>query len=319
MEKKDMTVDVIIPVYRPNKKFDQLLRMLDRQTYPINKLIVIKTGREHWGGIRYWQHHRSELHYISKAEFDHGGTRNLGAGYSKADIILFLTDDAVPQDSRLVEHLVAAMAQKGPGGETVAAVYGRQLPDKACGIIERYTRAFNYPNQSRIKTKKDLKVLGIKTYFASNVCCAYRKDIFEQQGGFVSQTIFNEDMIYAAGSIQAGYAIAYAAEAAVIHSHNLSGMEQFHRNFDLGVSQADHPEVFGSFPSEGEGLRLIKATAKRLIDTGRFQLLPYLAYSSGCKYLGYCLGKRYLRLPRRMVRWCSMNRTYWDKKERRQL
>ena len=44
--------------------------------------------------------------------------------------------------------------------------------------------------------------MGIKTYFCSNVCAAYKKDIFEKLGGFVDRTIFNEDMIYAGNLIQ---------------------------------------------------------------------------------------------------------------------
>lgn len=51
--------------------------------------------------------------------------------------------------------------------------YARQLPDKDCPLAERYTRSFNYPEESCLKTKADLKRLGIKTFFASNVCCAY--------------------------------------------------------------------------------------------------------------------------------------------------
>ena len=45
-------------------------------------------------------------------------------------------------------------------------------------------------------------------------------------------------MIYAAAAIQAGYRIAYAAQARVVHSHNYTFRQQFCRNFDLGVSQA---------------------------------------------------------------------------------
>ena len=72
-------------------------------------------------------------------------------------------------------------------------------------------------------------------------------------------------MIYAGGLIQAGYGIAYAAEAKVIHSHNYNCMQQFHRNFDLGVSQAEHPEIFEGVPSEGEGMRLVKKTLSHLV------------------------------------------------------
>ena len=38
-------------------------------------------------------------------------------------------------------------------------------------------------------------------------------------------------------------AIAYVAEARVVHSHNYTNRQQLHRNFDLAVSQADHPEI----------------------------------------------------------------------------
>ena len=74
-------------------------------------------------------------------------------------------------------------------------------------------------------------------------------------------TIFNEDMIFAARLIQSGRAVAYCAQARVIHSHNYSSIQQFHRNFDLGVSQADHPEVFDCVKSESEGIRMVKQTA----------------------------------------------------------
>ena len=68
--------------------------------------------------------------------------------------------------------------------------------------------------------------------------------------------------------------IAYAADACVIHSHNYSCRQQFHRNFDLGVSQADHPEIFEGVPSEGEGLRLVKKSLAYLIKTGHIWLVP---------------------------------------------
>ena len=56
-------------------------------------------------------------------------------------------------------------------------------------------------------------------------------------GGFETRTIFNEDMIFAGKVILAGGAVAYCAEARVIHSHNYSGIMQFKRNFDLGISR----------------------------------------------------------------------------------
>lgn len=50
----------------------------------------------------------------------------------------------------------------------IGAVYAKQLPTADCGIIERYTREFNYGEKSRIKSAEDVTELGIKTYFCSN-------------------------------------------------------------------------------------------------------------------------------------------------------
>ena len=105
--------------------------------------------------------------------------------------------------------------------------------------------------------------------------------------------------------------IYYAADAKVIHSHNYNCRQQFHRNFDLAVSQADHPEIFEGVPSEGEGMRLVKDTAKYLLKSGRPWLLVSLVCKSGWKYMGYKLGKNYKKLPRWLILKCTMNPRYW--------
>lgn len=308
---RKIEVDVIIPTYKPGERFLCLLRRLKQQTFPVNRIIVINTEEKYWDSSKYKEIDNLEVYHVTKKEFDHGATRNLGAERSQAQVMIFMTDDAVPKGRKLVERLLEALLWKGPKGEQVAVAYARQLPCEDCWPVERHIRRFNYPEVSGIKTLADLPKKGIKTYFASNVCCAYRRDVFKKQGGFVGRTIFNEDMLYAAGVIQAGYGIAYVADARVIHSHNLTAMQQFHRNFDLAVSQADHPEVFAGLVSEGEGIRLVKETAKALIHQGKAGELPSLILGSACKYAGYRLGKGYQALPLAFVRWCSMSPQYW--------
>jgi rhamnosyltransferase len=120
-------------------------------------------------------------------------------------------------------------------------------------------------------------------------------------------------MIYAGRAVKAGYAIYYASKARVVHSHNYSGLTQFHRNFDMAVSQADHPEIFQMAPSENEGIRLVKSTAGFLVKQKKPWLIVPLIWQSGCKYLGYLLGKNYKKLPMSLVRAFSMQKSYWDK------
>ena len=165
------------------------------------------------------------------------------------------------------------------------------------------------------KNREDLPKLGIKTFFCSNVCAAYRKSVYEKMGGFVYPSIFNEDMIMAGSMIKAGYGVFYAADARVIHSHNYTWIQQFRRNFDLAVSQADHPEIFKGIPSEGEGIRLVKNTGAYLMKQGKPWLLPQLVISSGFKYLGYRMGKMYRYLPEFIIMKFTMNEGYWENRE----
>lgn len=305
---KAYTIDIIIPVYKPDEKFDRLMRMLQKQTYPVERIILMNTEKQFFPDRGYERLPHVEVHHLKKEDFDHGGTRDSAAALCRGDLLLFLTQDAVPADERLVENLVCAFADPD-----VAAAYARQLPAKDCGFLERYTRGFNYPAQSRVKTMEDLPQLGIKTFFCSNVCAMYRRSVYEELGGFEKRTIFNEDMIFAGKLIKNGYGIAYVAEARVIHSHNYGPLEQFHRNFDLAVSQAEHPEIFSMARSESEGIRMVKESACYLIRKRKPWLLPELVVASGFKYLGYLLGKNYRRLPRRLVLRFTMNKSYWKR------
>ena len=219
-----------------------------------------------------------------------------------------MTQDAMPVNEYLIEELVKAF-----DNEKIAAAYARQLPNSKCNVIERYTRAFNYPEQSRIKSLEDLETLGIKTYFCSDVCAAYRKSVYESLGGFEEKTIFNEDMIMAAKIIQSGGSVKYVAEAKVIHSHNYNCKQQFQRNFDLAVSQVEHPEVFQNIKSESEGMRLVKNTMTYLIKIKKPWLIIKLILQSAFKYMGYCLGRKYSQLPMWLIKKCTMNQRYWEK------
>lgn len=300
-------VDVIIPAYRPGKEFAELLKRLTKQSFPVGKILVMNTEEDYWEKSWEKEFPILEVYHLKKEDFDHGGTRKQAASMSKADILVFMTQDALPSDRNLIENLIRPILEN----ERVGAVYARQLPKEDCRFLERYTRSFNYPDESVIKWEKDTEKYGVKTYFCSNVCAAYSRKIYEKTGGFTDRAIFNEDMIYAGGIAKKGYGIAYAADACVFHSHNYSAVQQFHRNFDLGVSQAEHPEIFASVPSEGEGLRLVKRSLGYLVKTGRIWLIPQLILQSGCKYAGYFLGKRYRKLPRKAVLALTMNRAYW--------
>ena len=301
-----MEVDVLIPVYRPDGKLTELLKRLKMQNYPIHRVILMNTEEKHFPteltGI--WD--RVEVYHLAKEEFDHGGTRDRGVRMSTADLVLCMTQDAMPADETLIEELV-----KPFNDPEVWAAYARQLPNEDCREVEKYTRSFNYPEQSMVKTKEDLDRLGIKTFFCSNVCAAWRREKYLELGGFVKHTIFNEDMILAGTMIKQGGKIAYCAKAKVIHSHNYSAFQQFHRNFDLAVSQTMYPEVFGGIRSESEGIKLVKKSLSYCIKIGKPWLMIQVVTQSAGKLLGYKMGQRYRSLPMWLILRCTMSPSFW--------
>ncbi len=299
-------IDVIIPVYRPTASFRKVLKRLDRQRVRPNRIILINTEERFWRPEFAAGLERVEVYHIAKEEFDHAATRRMAAELSKAEYMMFLTQDAVPADNRLTEQLLNVFQKK-----EVAAAFARQLPKSDCNPIERYTRSFNYPAASFIREQADIETLGIRAYFFSDVCAVYRKADYLQLGGFVERAIFNEDMLFAAKALEKGKKIAYVAAAKVYHSHNYGAVQYLKRNFDLGVSQAEHPEVFSKVSSEKEGIALVKKTARYLWNTKKGYYIPKLISNSGFKWLGYQLGKHYRWLSKRMIRKLTLNHTYW--------
>ena len=304
---RDITVDVCIPVHRPDASFRKLLQMLRVQDMPVRELYIVNTERQYWDTSFEEEYPGCRVSHIEKKDFDHGGTRRAMAEASDADVLVYMTQDAVPADAHLIRNLLQPILESG-----AAASYGRQLPREDCSILERHSRLFNYPPESRMKSSADLETLGIKTFFCSNVCAAYDHSVMNELGGFERKTIFNEDMILAGRMIEAGYSVAYAADAKVIHSHNYTNRQQFRRNFDLAVSQAQHSDLFEKYPSEGEGMKLVRSAAKYVIKKGRPLLVFPLAVQTVCKYAGYRKGKKYRKLSRKKILKYTMNPDYWE-------
>lgn len=307
-----MKVDVIIPSYKPDDKLKKIFEMLSRQSMNVNKIIVMNTEEQYW---KIFDNEsipdNVEVHHINKSDFDHGKTRNDGVSYSDADYFIMMTMDAVPADDKLVESLVKALESD----EKIAAAYGRQLATDLSSIEEKFTRGFNYPDEPRVKSEEDIKLIGIKAFFCSNVCAAYKRDIFDKLGGFVNEAIFNEDMVYAHKLLINGYKIKYENNAKVYHTHEYSGMQQFKRNFDLAVSQKMNPEAFDGISSESEGVKYVKSAALYFIKNGHpFTIVPFVI-KCVFKYAGYRKGKSYEKLSYEQILKYTGNKEFWSNRQ----
>ena len=304
-----MKVDAVIPAYKPGHDLRELVEKLLDQTVRLGRIIIINTDREFFDEKEYLIAPVVEVVHITRHEFDHAGTRDMGLRMSDADYVLFMTMDAIPKDNYLVEKLLSGFRR----ADNIAVSYARQLPKKDCNRIEQITREFNYPAQSRVQTSDDIKELGIKAYFCSDVCAMYDTSIYRSLGGFKAPAIFNEDMVYAAGALDAGYAVSYCADALVYHSHNYTGRQYYRRNFDLGVSQADHPEIFERFNVKGTGMQLVRKSLAQICRRGTPADIIRLVYYSGMKYLGFRKGKNYHKLSLESCLKHTSDKEYWNR------
>ena len=309
-------VDIIIPTYKPDDRFLESLRRLSKQSVKPNKIYIINTDKSIWDSLDMDSKIKNlsldigiDISHIDKKDFDHGASRNLGVSKSKAKYFVCMTQDALPKDKVLIEELISPMSDE------IKLSYARQEPYKEASEIEKFTRSYNYPHVSAVKSEADKDIYGIKLYFCSNVCAAYERETFEKLGRFKEGLILNEDMIYAACVLKSGKKLMYSAAAVVYHSHDYSARQQFERNFDIAVSQVMYKEYFEGLKSESEGIKLVKKTALHLIKKGKFLSVFKLIYISVAKYLGYKKGKNYLKLTKEQRIKCSMNKSYWERDE----
>jgi rhamnosyltransferase len=247
------------------------------------------------------------VHTISRAEFNHGGTRQLAAELlPNVDLLLFLTQDAVLTDPQAISSLLKQFENP-----KIAAVYGRQFPRPGATSIEAHARLFNYPAQSSLRSLESRKQLGFKAIFISNSFSAYRRDALMAVGGFPRNVIFGEDTVTAAKLLLADWKIAYVAEAQVFHSHTYSWSQDFRRYFDIGVLHTRESWLLKEFGGTGgEGGRFLRSEMSYLRQHDK-RMIPSAIVRTALKLLGYRLGRMESRLRQNWKRRLSMHKGFW--------
>jgi rhamnosyltransferase len=247
--------------------------------------------------------------YISAADFNHGGTRNLALGNLSpdTDVVVFMTQDAFLSEPSTLSRLVSVFADP-----SVSCAFGRQLPHVDASPVAAHARLFNYSNRSRVVSLDDRAELGLKACYLSNSFAAYRLADLQAVGSFPTSVILGEDMAVAARLLMSGKRAAYVADACVFHSHNYSVFQEFRRYFDTGVFHARTPWLIQTFGStRSEGLRFVRSELSYLSKHAP-HLIPSAILRTLVKWFGYKLGQLEVYLPLRLKVMCSMHKGYWQ-------
>lgn len=298
-------ISLIIPTLNGGKELPVLLEQINKQTVKVKEIIIIDSQSKD-GTIQVAKDYKAQVISIRRDDFDHGGTRNLAVTKATGDIVIFMTQDAIPTNEETIENLIKPLEEPD-----VIVSYARQLPKEDAQITDKFLRLYNYPARSKIKSRLDIPVMGIGAFQNSNVCAAYRRAEFEKLGCFPQPTVSNEDMLFAGKAILAGYKVSYTAEALVFHSHNYSYTKLFKRYFDIGASLDNEPIIKQVGKAEKKGFHFICNQLKFVREKGSLADVPVVFFEALCKYAGFKLGENHRMLPKNIKKYLGLHKGYW--------
>lgn len=281
---KKVKIDVICPLYDAEEYIENLHKSLLMQNTSINNISYILTESKD-NTEKYLKEKKIKYKKIKPSEFSHSLTREKAAFESKADIIVFITQDVEIKNDDWLEKLVSPIINK-----EVEATYSRQLTKY--NNIEKYTRESNYPDKSQIKSKKDIKELGLKTFFFSDASSAINRKVFEKLNYYDNKDLpINEDMYIAYKLIMNDYRIKYCADSIVYHSHNFKLKELYNR-YKLTGRFFKENSYLDQYGTTSSGASLAKYVLKRILQEKRFLLLFRFPFDMAARLFGMKAGKK---------------------------
>ena len=280
-----MIISLIIPTLNAGKELGALLAALRAQTVPPDEIIVVDSASE--DDTRSVAEAAGAIFIpIARKDFDHGGTRHMALMRSTGDVVIFMTQDAMPADALAIEHLLAPLADP-----QIAAVGGRQVPKADTCPFETLVRLHNYPEESRVWGAEAVDTMGVRAFMISDVFAAYRREAYLRVGGFDHPIMTNEDMLMAQKLLAAGYRIAYAGDERVQHAHNLTLRQQFRRNYIVGRTMKRYEDRFCHVQEMGTGMTLAKDVLCRLVRRGQLVEACRFALDCAARLAGNRLGR----------------------------
>ncbi len=224
------TVSVLMPTWQGIEFLDRVLAALASQRFdrPWDFLAIDSGSTD--GTLELLESWRARfpapfaLGKIDKCEFDHGDTRNLLAARSTGDLLVYLTQDAIPGGPDWLARLVANFDDAGIG-----AAYCRNVPRPDAWPLTKIfsagdpgyaagRRRAGHPGKDAWE-RMDAHEKRLLFNF-NDVASAVRRELWELHP--FPRTWFGEDILMARALIEAGHAIAYDDEAVVEHSHDYS-------------------------------------------------------------------------------------------------
>lgn len=284
-----MQIDIICPLYNAEKYIDKLQNSIEMQedVEILNIRYIITKGKDNTEIlVENIKNNNKKVIYkvIDYKEFSHSLTREKEAFESNADIIVFITQDIKIERKDWLYNLIKPIEHN-----ECDACYSRQICKD--NSIEKYTRENNYPENSKIISKNDINILGLKTFFFSDASSAIKRKTFIDLGGYDKKAFpTNEDMYIAYKLIMNDYKIKYCADSEIVHSHTFTLKQQYKRYYDIGKFFAQN-SYLNAYKVNKTGGSMAKYIFKRAIKDKNWIVLLKFIPNMLARFIGMKVGK----------------------------
>jgi rhamnosyltransferase len=166
---------------------------------------------------------------IRPGAFHHARTRNYAASLATGEILVVLSQDAIPSSDGWLRAIIGNFSDA-----TVGAVYGRQLAKPGATGERQDVLGSLYGEQRMVKdpacSRRDYRF-----YHFSDANAAIRRSVW-QATRFPEDLKVFEDLGIAKRILDRGWKIVYEPAAGVYHSHQHTTLGLFKRYFDIGYT-----------------------------------------------------------------------------------
>jgi len=199
-----MNCSIVIRAYNEEKHIGHLLEGIRHQTLSDVEVILVDSGSTD-STVSIAESFGVRIVRIPSAEFTFGRSLNFGVREATREFVVIASAHVYPVYPDWLESLLRPFAD-----EKVALTYGKQRGPDSAKFSEQQIFHQWYPDAGKPNQF---------TAFCNNANAAIRKSLWEKNP--YDETLTGlEDLAWAKWAKEQGYAIAYVAEAEIVHLHN---------------------------------------------------------------------------------------------------